>query len=206
MLRKLTMQRRSLDDFCKQIFAGADGNVAEVKTYDFDDVVAALNDLAPWNWQSFLRERLDATDGDLPSRAIESAGWRLIYNAVQNPIQDASEHAGKKVDLTFSIGAVLDSDGVFRDVVPGMSANRAGIGPEMKVRTINHRQWSPTAMRVAVQTSQLTTKPIEVEIVYGKILRTYRIDYHGDARYPHLERRAEEPDRLEGITSARAAK
>lgn len=205
-LRKLTNDSRSLDDFCERFFASENGNASQVKTYDFDDVVLALNELAPWDWRSFLRERLDATDSRLPSEAIENAGWRLIYNGDHNRIQDASETVGKKVDLTFSIGAVLDSDGMFRDVIPGMAAIRSGLGPQMKVRTINHKKWSPDAMRMAIEKSRGSARPIELEIEYGKTVRTYRIDYHGGARYPHLERLPNQPNRLDEMISARSAK
>ena len=33
-----------------------------IKTFAFDDVVSTLSGIAPYDWRSFLRERLDATE------------------------------------------------------------------------------------------------------------------------------------------------
>ena len=52
----MTGGKRSLDDFCKR-FHGAPSTLPMVKTYVFDDVVAMLNDVAPFDWRNFLLTR-----------------------------------------------------------------------------------------------------------------------------------------------------
>ena len=56
-LRRLTKDKKSLDDFCR-VFHGGPGGKPELKTYTFDDIVATLNSLAPYDWNGFLRTRL----------------------------------------------------------------------------------------------------------------------------------------------------
>ena len=45
-IRKLTDDRRSIDDFCHAFYGGPDGEPV-IKTYTFDDLVATLNGIAP---------------------------------------------------------------------------------------------------------------------------------------------------------------
>src|SRR5271170_934497 len=45
-LRTITKDKKSIDDFCKVFHGGASGR-PELKTYTFEDVVAALNSVAP---------------------------------------------------------------------------------------------------------------------------------------------------------------
>ncbi len=46
-LRRLTDDKKSMDDFCR-IFYGGPGGEPALKTYTFDDVVSTLNGLAPY--------------------------------------------------------------------------------------------------------------------------------------------------------------
>ncbi len=57
-LRELTRDRRSLDDFARAFFGTRDGELGPL-TYTFDDVVGALDAVAPHDWAGLLRERLD---------------------------------------------------------------------------------------------------------------------------------------------------
>ena len=55
---QLTKDEKSINDFCR-IFHGGSSGQPELKTYTFEDVVATLNGLAPYDWSGFLRARLD---------------------------------------------------------------------------------------------------------------------------------------------------
>ncbi|KAG0731167.1 hypothetical protein G6F23_015576 [Rhizopus arrhizus] len=57
-LRELSGNRRSLDDFARAFFGVGNGDW-DVNPYTFDDVVATLNGIAPYDWATFLRGRLD---------------------------------------------------------------------------------------------------------------------------------------------------
>ena len=57
-LRALSGNRRSLDDFARAFFGVGNGDW-DVNPYTFDDVVATLNGIAPYDWATFLRGRLD---------------------------------------------------------------------------------------------------------------------------------------------------
>src|SRR5580658_9612968 len=78
-LRMITNDKKSIDDFCK-IFHGGDTGKGELKTYTFEDVVATLNQVAPYDWTGFLRARLDGVATKTPEEALTNSGWRLAYD------------------------------------------------------------------------------------------------------------------------------
>ena len=50
-IRSLTNGKKSLDDFTRAFYGGASGH-AELKPYTFDDIVTALNAVAPHDWRA----------------------------------------------------------------------------------------------------------------------------------------------------------
>ena len=56
-IRELTHGQKSIEDFC-HLFHGGESSAPMVKPYTFDDVVAALNQVAPHDWKAFLGSRI----------------------------------------------------------------------------------------------------------------------------------------------------
>src|SRR5262249_18588068 len=73
IIREASAGRRSLDDFCHAFFGGAGGEPT-VHGYRFEDVIAALNEIAPNDWKNFLASRLAATNEHAPTGGIERSG------------------------------------------------------------------------------------------------------------------------------------
>ena len=197
-LRRLTKDKKSLDDFCR-VFYGGPGGKPELKTYTFDDIVAALNSLAPYDWKGFLRTRLDSTAPATPIEAIENSGWKLVYNDNPNEIESVREMVRKTIDLTQSIGLLLGENGRLYDVTYDGPSYKAGMGPGMKITAVNGSVYSPTILKEAIEAAQATTAPIRLIAANGTEVQTYSVDYHDGIRYPHLERDASRPNYLDEI-------
>jgi predicted metalloprotease with PDZ domain len=202
IIRRLTHGQRSMDDLCR-LFHGGPGGAPALKTYTFDDVVAALNEIAPYDWRGFLHERLTSLSPHVPLGGIENGGWRLVYNDTPNLHELAEEQARNSLDLTFSIGMVVKDDGTIRDVIRGTTADGVGTAPGMKIESVNGQPWSAEAMRDAVRAST-AAKPLTLVIANDNLVQTYKLDYHGGLRYPHLERNANVPDVLSEILARHA--
>jgi predicted metalloprotease with PDZ domain len=86
------------------------------------------------------------------------------------------------------------------DVIHGGPAYNAGIGPGMKIVAVNGAQYSPEAMRGAIDAAKSATEPIQLIVANGAQFRTFSVDYHGGLRYPHIEREEGRPDYLREIT------
>ena len=83
IIRQQTHGSRSLDDFCRKFHGGQSGP-PQVVPYTREDVVAALNEIAPYPWAEFFQQRVYATNARAPLGGIEAGGWRLTLqiNAV----------------------------------------------------------------------------------------------------------------------------
>ena len=197
-LRRLTNDQKSMNDFCKSFFGGPGGEPA-LKTYTFDDVVAALNALAPYDWTGFLRAHLDSLAPSTPIEAVENGGWKLTYNEQPNEIQSNASEVNHILDLSFSIGLSMRDDGWVCDVTHGGPAYASGLGPGMKVVAVDGQQFSTEALNAAIDAAKGATTPIRLLVANGAQFQTYSIDYHGGVECPHLERDTNRPDYLSEI-------
>ncbi|MGB6524576.1 MAG: hypothetical protein WBE87_06630 [Candidatus Acidiferrales bacterium] len=94
---------------------------------------------------------------------------------------------------------MLEEDGTIRDVIHGMLAYTAGIGPGMKIQAVNGRGWSSDTVRQAIRNSVNRAEPLRLLVANGDFVETYSLDYHGGMRYPHLVRAPGSTDYLDEI-------
>jgi predicted metalloprotease with PDZ domain len=171
-----------------------------VKPYTFDDVVNTLNQVAPYDWRGFWTERLTNHGPGAPLGGIEGSGWKVAYNETPSDMDSASR---RSVNAIYSLGLVLSSDGSIGDTVEGMPAAKAGIGPGMKLIAVNGRQFSPDVLREALKAGKDGSRSIELLVENTDYYNTYKIDYHGGEKYPHLVRDDSKPDLLTEILKAK---
>ncbi len=196
-IRRLTGDRKSMDDFCHLFYSGSDGEPI-IKTYTFEDLVSILNGIAPYDWGSFFRTRLDSTQPGAPLGGIEGGGWQLVYNDKPNEILSAQEASGEG-DFTSSIGLRVKRDGSVIDAIPGMPAFESGISPYAKLTGVNGREFSVDALRRSIEDAKTSTGPIDVQAVNAGKLESLKLEYHKGNRYPHLARVQDRPDYLDEI-------
>jgi len=201
IIRQQTHGQRSLDDFCRR-FHGGESGPPKVVSYTFDDVVSALNDVAPYDWASLLRERAKKTSTHAPLGGIERDGWRLVYSDQPNQFLQALEKISKHTDFSYSLGFSVRSDGRFGDVIVGSPAYQAGLGPGMKLVAVNGRKWSAAILRAALKTAQGSDQPIELLVENAQFFKTYSVACHEGEKNPHLERVANQPDVLGSMLKA----
>jgi predicted metalloprotease with PDZ domain len=197
IIREKTAGAKSLDDFCKLFFAGPSGSPSVV-TYDFAEVVATLGRVAPHDWAALFDARLHGHEG-APLAGLSRSGWKLAYLPVPSETQASVERATKSIRLAASIGIIVDAEkGAINDVVPGSAADKAGVGPLMKIVAVGGRRFTPELLREAVAGTKGGHK-LELLLENADSFRTYTIDYRGGARYPHLVRDESKPDLLTAI-------
>ena len=184
----------SFEDFFHAFYGGAN-NGPEVKTYTFEELVKALNEVVAYDWAGLLRARLNSTSADAPTGGIEAAGWKLAFNDQPPPRGRRREDPG----LIYSLGLKLDADGSVSDSIYGGSAFKAGITPGMKVVGVNGRVFSEDLLNDAVKASKDSARPIELLVVNEEYYKTCAIDYHGGELYPHLVRDEGKPDYLDEL-------
>jgi len=194
ILRQQTHGERSMTDFCRRFHGGESG--PKVVLYTFDDVVRTLNEVAPYDWSTLLRERVGTPSTHAPLGGIEHGGWKLVYNDKPNQFTQAVEKLAKFADFAYSLGFAAGEDGKLDDVIAGSPAYEAGLGPAMKVIAVNGRKWSPEILHAAVKAAQSANQPIELLVENAQFFKTYSIAYYEGEKNPHLERVAGQPDIL----------
>ena len=202
IIRQQTHGRKSLDDFCR-IFHGPPSGPPQVKTYTFDDIVNTLNQVAPYDWRGFWTERLTNHGPGAPLGGIEGSGWKLVYDDTRSPLVQAEEGDRGAVNAAYSIGLWLKSDGMVTDTVEGMPAAQAGIGPGMKVVAVNGRKFSKDVLGDALQVGKNSNTALELLVENTEYYKTYKLDYHGGEKFPHLVRDEGKPDVLSEIIKPR---
>ena len=168
-----------------------------------------MNQVTPYDWRTFFTTRLDAHGPGAPLGGIENSGWKLVFTDTPNEFERIDEGVNQAIEFQYSLGLLLhppggDDGGHILDAVPGSPAADAGIAAGMRLVAVNGRKWSPDILRDAIARAKTGTEPIELLVENGDFYRSYKVDYHGGERYPHLEPLSGKTDLLSEITKMKA--
>ena len=202
IIRQQTQGKKSIDDFC-HLFHGGQSGPPEVKTYTFDDIVNALNQVAAYDWRGFWTERLTNHGPGAPLGGVANSGWKVVYDDTRSSLEKTRDEEHNSIDASFSIGLLLREDGSIIDTIEGMPAATAGIGPGMKVVAVNGRRFTADVLRDALKAGKTSSQPLELLVENTDYYKTYKLDYHGGEKYPHLVRDDSKPDMLSDIIKSR---
>jgi predicted metalloprotease with PDZ domain len=186
IIRAGTAGRKGIDDFARQFFGIRPGDWGEV-TYEFADVVAALNAVYPHDWAAFLRTRMELPGQPVPLGGIERGGYRLVWKEEPNAFDKARMAEAKILSLNHSLGLTLDKDGkvtASRWDGPGFTA---GIVTGARIVAVNGTAYDQDGIKAAI-TAAKTGKTLDLLIQRGDRYLTVPLNYRGGLRYPWLER------------------
>jgi predicted metalloprotease with PDZ domain len=207
IIRRESKGQKSLDDFCRS-FHGTENGVVRVNPYTFQDVVAALNAIASYDWKKFLEERIHSHGPGAPLGGLEKSGWKLVYSEVMNDHERAEEETSHVSDFSWSLGFSAHAPGgddanAVVDVTPGTPAAKAGLAPGMHLVAVNGRRWAPDVLRDALREAKTSNAPINLLVENQDYFQTVSLNYSGGDRHPHIEA-ASTPDILSEIAKHKA--
>lgn len=201
-IRELSYGRRTLNDFAREFFGINNGSTVTV-TYDFDDIVAALNKVQTYDWAAFLKKILDTKQYHAPLDGVTRGGYRLVYTDEPSSFEKASEKLRKQLYAMYSIGLQVSTGdknkGEIQDVLWDGPAYKAGLAPGMTIIAVNGRAFTPDLLREAIRQAKGSAAPIQILAKNLDYYTTYAVDYHDGLMYPHLERVASQADYLDQI-------
>ncbi|WP_036141358.1 M61 family metallopeptidase [Luteibacter sp. 9135] len=204
-LRSLTGDKRSLDDFARAFF-GVDNGSHVPKTYNFDDVVAALNDTAKYDWASFLKARAYSLNPPLQD-GLAGTGWKLVYDDKESAFEKAydgrPEISRHLLNFTWSIGLTITGSGTINDVRWDGPAFKARVSTGATIVAVNGMAYSKDALKDAITSAKDSKSEIALTLKYQGRFRRVSVDYHGGLQYPHLVRVPGTPDYLSEIMAAK---
>ncbi|HKI68574.1 MAG TPA: M61 family peptidase, partial [Verrucomicrobiae bacterium] len=172
IIRQQTQGSRSLNDFCREFYGGESGP-PKVVPYTFDDLVAALNKVAPYDWKGFFQKRVYEIAPHAPLGGIENGGWHLAWTNHPTAMLKCVESVRKITDLSYSLGfTVNNEDGTLNDVIPGLPADLAGVATGFKLVAVNDRSWTPEILRKAVKAATTNSAPIRLLVKNDDYFKT----------------------------------
>ena len=187
LIRERSGGKRSLDDFARRFFGVEDSSYVPL-TYTFDDVVAALNAVQPYDWATFLRTRLEGHGPGAPLDGIKRGGYRLVYTDTPSDFVKKNETERKITDLTYSLGLVIGREGAVSSVLWDGPAFKAGLIPGETLVAVNGAAYSTEVVKAALKAGMGHGGGVDLLIKAGDRYRTVRVAYDGGLRYPHLEK------------------
>jgi predicted metalloprotease with PDZ domain len=173
--------------------------------YTFDDVVAALNAVAPNDWRTFLRTRLDGHGPGAPLDGVTRGGWKIAFTDTPSAYQKGAEELNKWIDLAHSIGVRVSTReaGSITEVSWEGPAFKAGLAPGDTIVAVNGHAFKADVLKSAIKNAKGGTTPIELIVKNGERYKVARIPYYDGLRYPQLERLNGTDDRLAAILKSR---
>lgn len=191
IIRTGTQGKKGMDDFAKAFFGIRDGDWGTV-TYEFEDLVATLNGIYPYDWAAFLRERIEQPGRPAPLAGIEQAGYRLVWRDTPNPFEKGRFADSRVLSLTWSLGITIDKDAKITGVRWGSPAFEAALVNGTKIVSVNGRAYDPGVLRDAITAAKAApaggAAPLQLVVQRGDAVRTVALDYRGGLRYPWLEK------------------
>ena len=151
------------------------------------EIVKTLNTVVPYNWQDFFNERVYKVQNHAPLGGITNGGWKLVYNDTPNLYMESNSFLRGTIDLSYSLGIILDNQGLITDINPDLPAAKAGLAPGMTITKAN-------------KDKDKGTTTIEVE--NGGFKETYTVNSASGVIYPHLVRDESKPDLLSEVVKS----
>jgi predicted metalloprotease with PDZ domain len=205
-IRKLSDNKKSLTDFL-HIFLGKGGNTGPlIVTYNRDELISDLNQVAKYDWGTFMHDHIDAINPHADVAGIEQGGYKLVFT--DKPTKSARTIAstggrrGGGIDVWYSIGIRVMGDGEISDVRWNGPADKAKLFPGQKIISVNGNIFSGDALKSAIKDahSNAKTEPIHLILQGDTFVTMADLDYHDGERYPSLVRVDGTPDYLDDIT------
>jgi predicted metalloprotease with PDZ domain len=203
LIRELTGDRKSLDDFAQAFFGCEDGRMITL-TYDFNEVIATLRAVVDHDWTDFINRELHSRGNGAPVEWLERGGYKLVYRPYRTDFCKSFDSEANQFDLRFSIGLTMGSEGTVQEVLWGSAAFDAGLVSGALVQKVNGQPYQDEVIGQAVEDAAngaplvLTVRarpesqPFDLEVAYT--------DGH---RFPHLEPIEGARLRLDEIYAAR---
>jgi predicted metalloprotease with PDZ domain len=174
IIRRGTGGKRGMDDFARAFFGMNDGDWG-VLTYARADVVKALNDVMPYDW-----------DGTEP-----------------NSVTKARETDRHIVDQSSGVGLVVKDDGAVDAVIWDSPAFRAGMTSGDQIVAVGGIEYSRARFLEGLGATSSAKTPLQLIVKQRRRFTTITLDYSGGIRYPRLQKTGEGETSLDRLLKPR---
>jgi predicted metalloprotease with PDZ domain len=202
IIREQSGGKRSIDDFAKAFFGVRDRDWGEL-TYNFDEVVATLNKVQPYDWRGYLQRKIYGVAPEAPLDGINQGGYKLVFTPEPTMWIKSAEMQAKNSDLTYSGGFVVGNDGRITSVLWDGAAFNAGLSIGSQIVAVNGRNFDMDGIKQAIKDAANGGASPQLLVHDGDLYRTVALDWHGGLRYPRLEKTGKGPGTLDALLTPR---
>jgi predicted metalloprotease with PDZ domain len=203
LIRELSGERRSLDDFARAFFGIDDGSM-KTRTYTFDDVVETLNSVVEHDWTGLLTSELRSREPGAPLQGLKRGGYRLVYRGYRNDFCKRFDALAGQFDMRFSIGLNVGDGGTVQEVMWDSAAFKAGLTSGALIQRVNGEAYSAQSIGNAIEAARSgAALCLTIKSRSQSRPRDVMVDYQAGHRFPHLEPLSGARPRLDEILAAR---
>ena len=202
IIREQSGGKRSIDDFAKAFFGVRDRDWGEL-TYNFDEIVATLNKVQPYDWRGYLQRKVYGVAPEAPLDGINQGGYKLVFTPEPTMWIKSAEMQAKNSDLTYSGGFVVGNDGKITSVLWDSPAFNAGLSIGSQIVAVNGRNFDMDGIKQAIKDAANGGASPQLLVHDGDLYRTVALDWHGGLRYPRLEKTGKGPGSLGALLAPR---
>jgi len=195
IIRRLTDGRKSLDDFCHAFFRHDAGDPVP-KAYDRGEVVRVLGEVAAYDWDAFVRERVETPGPRAAMTLGEEIGYTIQFS--NQPPSGPRDSRMDALDARDSLGMTIGWDGSIGTVLLGSPADEAGLGPRMRIIGVGDHVWSRARFIETLEASA-ATGTVTLLMTSGDRLVEKVINYDGGPRFMTIVKQEGEADVLAEI-------
>ncbi|WP_310534935.1 peptidase M61 [Novosphingobium sp.] len=186
VIRAGTDGRKSIDDFARSFFGMRDGDWGQLP-FEVDEIITRLNAVYPHDWKTFLDTRINQPGQPAPLGGIEKGGYKLVWKDEPNPYDKGLMTEAKNLNLTHSLGIVIDKDGKVTSTRWDGPAFNAGIVSGSKIVAVGGNTYDADGLKAAIKAAK-NGAPIDLLVQRGNRFQTINVDWQGGLRWPWLER------------------
>ncbi|QIL01409.1 M61 family metallopeptidase [Sphingomonas sinipercae] len=197
IIRRGTGGTRGMDDFARAFFGVRDGDWGELP-YTRDDLIRTLNAVYPYDWATFLHDRVDVPTPRAPLAGFAMSGYELRYTDEPTEAAKARAKLYNSADFAYSLGFSVTQDKALGSVLWGSPAFQAGLRSGDEIIAVGDRTYAEETLKDAV-TAAKGGRPIRLIVRRGDAIRTVDLTYSGGLRYPRLVKVGKAPGALDRL-------
>lgn len=186
-LRARTGGARGMQDFVR-IFAATPDGQWQAKGFDLKEIAGILNGLSPYDWEGFLKERINGKAPNAPLSGLTLGGYRLVYSSEQSPFLRDQEKRSGEMNLNYSLGMSIGKGGHVSGVIWDGPAFKAGLTTASEIVGVNGRVYSDDVLRDAIAAAEGGKESIKLIVRTGRKIAEVPVQWNGGLRYPRLEK------------------
>ena len=203
LIRELSADERSLDDFARLFFGCDDGRMTTL-TYDFDEITATLGAVVDHDWAGMINHELRSRGNGTPVKWLERGGYELVYRPYRTDFCKSFDANANQLDLRFSIGLTMGDDGTIHEVMWDSAAFNAGLVSGALIQAVNGQAYSHEAIGKAIaDAAQGSPIVLTVRTRPQSEPRQVEVEYKEGHRFPHLQAIEGTRPRIDEIFAAR---